>query len=201
MCANNDSSRLLKLTTLGYDQVSITGIVTSPNKPEINNGNVCILSEDIEEIPDTRIILGESGHHWPLESVKNKSELTQENENLTSEIGFKILRSDINTIFFAGMVDGIRSLQDRDKEQEAHPTTTTIPSKNTMQHFIESKDKQSLFIVVPGASSQAEEPVKLPVEMLGLQNKHLVEVQVEMLAIEVKFEEREDDDSLSHYQV
>jgi hypothetical protein len=149
VCEHDESSRLLKLTTLGYDQVSISGIVTSPNKPEI--------------------------------------------ENLTSEIGFKILRSDINTIFVAGMVDKIRSLQDMDKEQEAHPIITTIPSKDTMLQFKGSKDHQSLIIVVPGASSQAEEPGKLPVEMLGLQNKHLVEVQVDMLAIEVKFEEREDE--------
>ena len=33
----------------------------------------------------------------------------------------------------------------------------------------------------------------MPVEMLGLQNKHLVDVQVDMLAKEVKFEEREDE--------
>ena len=52
--------------------------------------------------------------------------------------------------------------------------------------------QKSLIIFVPGASSQAEEGGKLPVEMLGLQNKHLVEVQVDMLAKEVKFEERED---------
>jgi hypothetical protein len=138
----------VKLATLSCDQVSITGIVTTQNKPEI--------------------------------------------DNLTSEISFKILRSDINTIFVAGMVDRIKSLQDRGKEKEAQPTTT-FPIKDTMQQLNESKDQQSLIVFVPGVSSQAEEPAKLPVEMLGLQNMHLVEVQVDMLGIEVKFEEREDE--------
>jgi hypothetical protein len=47
-----------------------------------------------------------------------------------------------------------------------------------------SKNKQNLMKFIPGASSQAEEPGKLPVEMPGLQTKHREEVQEDMLALE-----------------
>jgi hypothetical protein len=148
------------------------------NMPDVRIIKGCL--KGIMGIPEIMVIDCASGMGWDLESIYLGSEITPKFR--IYECAETLSTQDLKSIFIAGMTDKIQSLQDRDttKEQEDQPTFI----KDTMKQPSVSKNKQNLMKFIPGASSQAEEPGKLPVEMPGLQTKHREEVQEDMLALE-----------------